>query len=76
MISQDLLDILRCPYDPSHTRLEAGADGLVCQRCRLTFPMREGFPSMIVEEAILPAGCASHADLPCRKTPAVAEGKS
>ena len=38
MISQELLDLLRCPNDPSHTRLEAAADGLVCQRCRLKFP--------------------------------------
>ena len=63
MISQELLDLLRCPLDPSHTRLEAGNNGLVCQRCRLVYPVREGIPSMLVEEAVLPAGCASIADL-------------
>jgi uncharacterized protein YbaR (Trm112 family) len=76
MISQDLLDLLRCPLDPNQTRLESGADGLVCQRCRLTFPVREGIPSMLVEEAILPPGCGSLADLPCQKKSAAAEGKS
>ena len=69
MLNQELLDILRCPMDPSHTRLEETADGLVCQRCRLTFPVREGIPSMLVEEAILPPGCASLNALPCQQAP-------
>jgi uncharacterized protein YbaR (Trm112 family) len=76
MISQQDLEILRCPLDPNRTRLDSGADGLVCQRCRLTFPVREGIPSMLVEDAILPAGCAGLADLPCQKKSPVAEGKS
>ena len=73
MISQELLDLLRCPLDPGHARLECGPDGLVCQSCRLTFPVREGIPCMLVDEATLPAGCASLADLPCQKKPATAE---
>ena len=67
MISQQLLDLLRCPLDPGHTRLEAAADGLVCQRCRLKFPIKEGIPCMLVEEAELPPGCASLNDLPCQR---------
>ena len=73
MVSQQLLDILRCPLDPAHTRLEATADGLFCQRCRLKFPVREGFPSMLPEEAELPPGCASLADLPCQRAAAPAQ---
>jgi len=74
MISQQWVDSIVCPWDPERqTRLEAGADGLVCQRCRLTFPVREGIPCMLVEEAVLPAGCAALADLPCQKTPATTE---
>ena len=38
---------------------------LVCERCGLRFQVRDGFPVMIVEEAELPAGCASLQDLPC-----------
>jgi uncharacterized protein YbaR (Trm112 family) len=67
MISQELLDGLRCPLDPSNTRLEATDAGLVCQRCQLTFPVREGIPCMIVEEAKLPEGCKGINDLPCQK---------
>jgi len=74
MIRQDLLELLRCPLDPSHTRLEAAADGLVCQRCRLKFHVRDDIPSMLPEDAELPPGVASLADLPCQKgTTAAAE---
>jgi len=71
MISQDLLDRLRCPMDPSNTRLSLEGDALFCQRCRLKFAIRDGFPNMVVEEAELPAGCESLNDLPCQR-----EGKS
>ena len=69
MISPQLLDLLRCPLDPSNTRLDQTAEGLVCQRCRLQFPVREGIPCMLPEEAQLPAGCSSLDNLPCRKHP-------
>jgi hypothetical protein len=67
MINQELLDILRCPMDPSHTRLSLEGDRLVCQRCALRFKIKDGFPVLIVEEAELPAGCASLKDLPCQR---------
>jgi uncharacterized protein YbaR (Trm112 family) len=69
MISADFLDRLRCPLDPGHTRLEQTDAGLVCQRCRLVYAVREGIPCMIPEEAALPPGCASLDELPCRKEP-------
>jgi uncharacterized protein YbaR (Trm112 family) len=74
MISPQLLDLLRCPLDPSNTRLDQTADGLVCQRCRLQFPVREGIPCMLPEEAQLPPGCHSLENLPCRKQPAARAG--
>lgn len=67
MINPQLLDLLRCPLDPSGTRLEETADGLTCQRCRLVFAVREGIPCLLVEEATLPAGCASVRELPCQQ---------
>jgi uncharacterized protein YbaR (Trm112 family) len=67
MISQDLLEILRCPLDPSHTRLTAEETRLICQRCGLRFPIKDGFPVMIVEEAELPPGCTSLEQLPCQQ---------
>ena len=67
MISQDLLDILRCPLDPSHTRLRLQEQNLVCERCSLLFHIKDGFPVLLVEDADLPAGCKSLKDLPCQK---------
>lgn len=73
MISQDLLDILRCPMDPSKTKLTLEDDRLVCDRCKLKFPIKDGFPVMIVEEAELPSGCAGLDQLPCQKEKAGAK---
>jgi uncharacterized protein YbaR (Trm112 family) len=67
MISQDLLDILRCPLSPSETRLRPEGDGLVCQRCALRFKLKDGFPVLVAEEAELPPGCEGLGDLPCQR---------
>ncbi len=67
MISQELLEMLRCPWDPQrNARLAQVEDKLVCQRCQLCFQIRDGFPVMIVEEAELPPGCRSLQELPCQ----------
>jgi uncharacterized protein YbaR (Trm112 family) len=67
MISKELLDILRCPLNPSKTRLRLEQDRLVCERCALRFPIKDGFPVLVAEEAELPAGCASLSNLPCQQ---------
>jgi uncharacterized protein YbaR (Trm112 family) len=67
MISQDLLDILRCPMDPSHTRLTLEEQQLVCERCKTRFPIKDGLPVLVIEEAELPSGCASIEQLPCQQ---------
>lgn len=67
MISQDLLDILRCPLDPSRTRLRLQNDHLECERCALRFLIKDGFPILVVEEAALPIGCEDVSQLPCQR---------
>jgi uncharacterized protein YbaR (Trm112 family) len=67
MIGPQLLDILRCPLNPSQTRLTLEGDRLVCQRCALRFKIKDGFPVLLAEEAELPAGCESLSDLPCQQ---------
>ena len=79
MIAQDLLDILRCPLNPSKTRLRQDGDRLVCERCELRFRIKDGFPVLVAEEAELPPGCSSLRTLPCqqeRKNPNMAEGET
>jgi uncharacterized protein YbaR (Trm112 family) len=66
MISQELLDILRCPLDPSKTCLSLHDSHLLCMRCGLKFPIRDGLPNLVVEEAELPPGCDSIQQLPCQ----------
>ena len=68
MISQDLLDILRCPLDPK-TRLALDADRLICTRCGVKYLIKDGFPRLIAEEAELPPGCSSLDQLPCQRPP-------
>jgi len=67
MIAEDFLDKLRCPLSPSEVRLVQVDDGLVCQRCRLTFPIKDGIPSLRVAAAVLPPDCACIEDLPCQR---------
>ena len=66
MISSDLLEMLRCPLNPSRTRLVLETDKLRCERCDLRFAIKDGFPILVAEEAELPPGCESLADLPCQ----------
>jgi uncharacterized protein YbaR (Trm112 family) len=66
MIAEDLLNILRCPLDPSKTRLKPDGDHLRCERCSLRFRIQDGFPILVVEEAELPPGCESIGQLPCQ----------
>jgi len=51
MISSEVLDILVCPVCTGTLHVEEGARRLCCFRCRLAFPVREGIPVMLVNEA-------------------------
>ena len=56
-IDPDLLDMLRCPLTRSRLRLEG--DFLVAEVGGLGYPVRDGIPVMLIEEAKLPAGVSS-----------------
>jgi uncharacterized protein YbaR (Trm112 family) len=73
MIRPEFLEMLRCPLDPRNTRLEEGPDGLVCQRCRIVFLIKEGIPSLLPEDARLPDGYDNLASLPCQANKAPLE---
>ena len=68
MVTPEMLEILRCPMDPRREAMLVLEDArLLCSRCRLQYRIREGFPSLLIEEATLPAGCASVKQLPCQQ---------
>lgn len=53
-ITPDLLAILRCPL--THSRLRQEGDFLISEIGGLAYPVRDGIPVMLVEEAKLPQG--------------------
>ena len=53
-LPQELLDILVCPVDHAKVRVQdEGRDGerLVCEKCGRAYPVRDGIPIMLEEEA-------------------------
>jgi uncharacterized protein len=51
-ISKDLLDILACPQCKGDIQLNENGDGLVCNACRLMYPIKDDIPVMLIDEAI------------------------
>ncbi len=51
-----LLEILACPCEV-HAALEVDGDRrlLVCSSCRRGFPVRDGIPVMLLDEAVPPS---------------------
>jgi uncharacterized protein YbaR (Trm112 family) len=56
-----LLKILRCPLTRSEFTLQG--EELVASRGGLRYPIRQGIPVLLIEEAKLPEGVASLDDL-------------
>ena len=50
-VSKELLDILACPRCKGGLYLSEKGDGLICDRCRLLYEIRDDIPIMLVEEA-------------------------
>ena len=53
-ISKDLLDILACPKCKGDIHLTPSGDGLVCEGCRLMYPIKDDIPVMLIDEAEAP----------------------
>lgn len=54
-INQELLEILACPKCKGEVHLNEAGDGLVCEACALTYPIKDNIPVMLIDEA-LPLG--------------------
>jgi uncharacterized protein YbaR (Trm112 family) len=50
-ISKDLLDILACPKCKGDIHLNDRGDGLICDACRLMYPIKDDIPVMLIDEA-------------------------
>lgn len=51
-IDNELLAILACPKCKGNIQLTEKGDGLVCQACKLLYPIKDDIPVMLVDEAI------------------------
>ena len=51
-IDQELLDILACPQCKGDIRLTEKGDGLICDACKLVYPIKDGIPVMLIDEAV------------------------
>ena len=56
-VDAELLAILACPLDKQPVTREGNY--LVCQECQRHYPIREGIPVMLIDEALTPEQAAS-----------------
>jgi len=52
VISPDLLEILVCPVCREPLTLKENGAGLRCTKCAKAYPIRDGLPILLAEEAI------------------------
>ena len=50
-VSKELLEILACPKCKGDIHLNDSSDGLICEKCRLLYEIRDDIPVMLIEEA-------------------------
>ena len=50
-IDQELLNILACPKCKGEVKLTEEKDGLLCESCKLKYPIRDDIPVMLIDEA-------------------------
>ena len=51
MLDRKLLDILVCPVCKGEVALNGDKTGLICNKCKLEYPVEDDIPIMLPEEA-------------------------
>ncbi|MCD6277270.1 Trm112 family protein [candidate division WOR-3 bacterium] len=51
MIDKELLKILACPKCKGDLKYDEENERLICEKCKLAYPIKDGIPVMLVEEA-------------------------
>ena len=54
LIDSGLLEIMQCPVCTGPLAEDPGASQLVCRDCGTRYPVTDGIPVMLVDEAIAP----------------------
>ena len=55
MIDKEFLEILACPACKGEVRLDERSERIVCQACGRRYPIRDGIPVMLIDEAERPS---------------------
>lgn len=50
-LDSELLSVLACPKCKADLTLAGDEKGLICESCRIVYPIRDGIPIMLMEEA-------------------------
>ena len=50
-INKELLDILVCPKCKGDIYLNVSEDGLICDKCKLLYEIKDDIPIMLIDEA-------------------------
>ena len=51
-VPQQLLEILVCPKCRGELEYRQAEPSLVCHQCKLKYPVRDGIPIMLIDEAL------------------------
>lgn len=65
MIKAEILQELVCPA--GKFPLKAEGEYLVCTNCGAKFPVKEGIPVLLLDDAVLPEGITDYKKLNCFK---------
>lgn len=52
MIERDFCEVLACPHCKGPLEEDVKGSAVRCRTCRLLFPVRDGFPILLVDEAV------------------------
>lgn len=50
-LNKKLLEILICPQCRGKVRLDEKSNGIICDKCKLLYEIKDNIPVMLVEEA-------------------------
>ncbi|HEV2950929.1 MAG TPA: Trm112 family protein [Actinomycetota bacterium] len=67
-LDAELLEILVCPNDRGDIDYHEDEQVIVCRTCRFRYPVRDGIPVMLIDEAEKPGGASGAKPEPKRGT--------
>ncbi|HJT67643.1 MAG TPA: Trm112 family protein [Pyrinomonadaceae bacterium] len=52
-VSEELLEILACPFCKAEVKVKPDGQALKCVSCKRVYPIRDDIPAMLIEEATI-----------------------